>query len=272
MTYSQWRAALDPKVTGTWNLHEVFGTSLDHFILLSSISGTCGERGQVNYSAGNTFQDAFARHRVSQGLPARSINLSTIEDQGYVAENPVIMERMRKDGYQMQTLPELLAILDYAIAHPIPDSIEAAQIVCGAHFPRPKVESSGRRLDARFSHTWTTTQQSNKSTTISHAEHCALLKTVTSLPQAIEVVIAATKSKLARLLDASDDDFDSNRSLSSHGLDSLIAVELRNWIAKELHAPMQMFELMSPMSISELADLISRRSEWIPAAVFQLQD
>ncbi|KAJ4287790.1 hypothetical protein N0V90_012494 [Kalmusia sp. IMI 367209] len=270
MTYSQWRAALDPKVTGTWNLHEVFGTSLDHFILLSSIGGTSGERGQGNYGAGCTFQDAFARHRTSIGLPVRSINIATVEGEGYVAENPAVMERMRNEGYQMQALPELLAIIDYAIAHPVPDFADAAQIVCGAHFPRPDRESGARRLDARFSHTWTTTQQASASTaTDARTDYSSLLKAARSSAQAAEVANAALNSKLARLLDASTDDFVSHRSLPSYGLDSLIAVELRNWIAKELRAPLQTFELMSPMSLAELAGVVARRSELVSAKVFR---
>lgn len=61
MKYDQWRAAIDPKVSGTWNIHEVFGDTIDFFVLLSSSGGTIGSFGQGNSCAGNTFQDAFAR-------------------------------------------------------------------------------------------------------------------------------------------------------------------------------------------------------------------
>jgi NAD(P)-dependent dehydrogenase (short-subunit alcohol dehydrogenase family) len=69
MGYQQWRAAMEPKVHGTWNIHEVFGNSLDFFVALSSSGGIIGSLGQGNYSAGNTFQDAIARHRTTLGLP-----------------------------------------------------------------------------------------------------------------------------------------------------------------------------------------------------------
>lgn len=71
MTYNQWRAAVDPKVTGTWNLHEVFGDALDFFILFSSSGGIIGSFSQGNYCAGNTFQDALARYRAGMGLPGK---------------------------------------------------------------------------------------------------------------------------------------------------------------------------------------------------------
>lgn len=273
MTHEQWRAALDPKVTGTWNLHQMFGASLDYFILLSSFGGTLGERGQGNYSAACTFQDAFARHRASLGLPIRSIDIATVEGEGYVAENPVVMERMLAEGYQMQKLPELLAIIDYAIKYPIPESPDAAQIICGAHFPRPDSDNA-RRLDARFAHTWTTKsrQGSAEEAMSSCADYPLLLRAVTTSEQAIDVISIALNSKLARLLDTSPETFVATRSLPSYGLDSLIAVELRNWIAKELRAPVQIFELMSPLSLGELASMVAKRSELVPAAVTREKD
>jgi hypothetical protein len=68
MGYDRWRAAMSPKVHGTWNIHEVFGGSLDFFVLLSSSAGIIGSFGQGNYCAGNTFLDAFARYRSGLGL------------------------------------------------------------------------------------------------------------------------------------------------------------------------------------------------------------
>lgn len=72
MKYEQWRAAMDPKVSGTWNIHEVFGASLDFFVLFSSSGGIIGSFGQGNYCAGNTFQDAFARYLAGLGLPGKN--------------------------------------------------------------------------------------------------------------------------------------------------------------------------------------------------------
>jgi hypothetical protein len=50
-----------------WNLHHCLPRDMDFFILLSSVAGLVGNRGQANYAAGNTFQDALASHRVSLG-------------------------------------------------------------------------------------------------------------------------------------------------------------------------------------------------------------
>ncbi|THC88924.1 hypothetical protein EYZ11_011625 [Aspergillus tanneri] len=64
MTYSDFSAAVRPKVVGSLNLHNAFLTQhLDFFILLSSAAGIVGNSGQANYAAGCTFQDALARYR-----------------------------------------------------------------------------------------------------------------------------------------------------------------------------------------------------------------
>lgn len=55
---------LNPKVKGTVNLDEATKEiDLDVFVLFSSIAGTIGNPGQVDYAAANAFMDAYAEYR-----------------------------------------------------------------------------------------------------------------------------------------------------------------------------------------------------------------
>lgn len=40
--FPDWSAALEAKVTGSWNLHELLPKALDFFVMLSSIAGVAG--------------------------------------------------------------------------------------------------------------------------------------------------------------------------------------------------------------------------------------
>lgn len=64
-----------PRVNGAWNLHEFTRQEpLDFFVLFSSIVSLLGGAGQGNYTAANMYLDVFAHWRRANGLAAQSIN------------------------------------------------------------------------------------------------------------------------------------------------------------------------------------------------------
>lgn len=81
------------------NLHHALAdTDLDFFVCTCSNSGILGTPGQANYAAGNSFLDALARHRVSNGKRAVSLVLPMVQGVGVVAENPEIEAAIRRKG------------------------------------------------------------------------------------------------------------------------------------------------------------------------------
>ncbi|RKU47565.1 hypothetical protein DL546_006926 [Coniochaeta pulveracea] len=117
MTYKQWQLAVKTKVDNSINLHNHLA-DLDFFVLLSSVLGQIESVSQANYAAGNTFQDAVARHKVSLNLPALSLDLTSVTDVGFVAN------QIRTGGInQVQWRVEGLAIVSFG--H-------------GRHLPRPR--------------------------------------------------------------------------------------------------------------------------------------
>lgn len=65
MTFANWKNCLDPKVKGTWNLHQALPKDLDFFVCLSSIGGSVGNRGQGNHAAGKFATHAYLRRLVA---------------------------------------------------------------------------------------------------------------------------------------------------------------------------------------------------------------
>jgi KR domain/Phosphopantetheine attachment site len=273
MTYDQWRSAVEPKVNGTWNLHSVLGDSLDFFILLSSVAGMIGSSGQGNYCAGNAFQDSFARYRASLGLPVRTIDVGLVEGEGYTADNETAADFIYQQGIRFMKLSELFAVVNHAIAHPVPDDISTSQAVCGVNRADPtsdSEESGLQRADPRFSHMWSKTVFKNSTQTAgSGLDVRSALKLVNTPQEATDLVQTELIGKLGRLLAMPLEDLHADRSVASYGVDSLIAVELRNWLSKQLETHVQIFELLSPTSITQLAGMIARRSRLVPPQAFQ---
>jgi acyl transferase domain-containing protein/acyl carrier protein len=76
-----------PKVHGAWNLHQATATlPLDWFCLFSSAVGLVGSPGQGAYAAANSWLDALAQWRRTQGLPATGIGWALWSEVGRAAE------------------------------------------------------------------------------------------------------------------------------------------------------------------------------------------
>jgi amino acid adenylation domain-containing protein/non-ribosomal peptide synthase protein (TIGR01720 family) len=74
-TWESCERVFAPKIDGAWHLHQATrDLPLDFFVLFSSAASILGSPGQANYAAANAWMDALAHHRARLGLPAVSIN------------------------------------------------------------------------------------------------------------------------------------------------------------------------------------------------------
>jgi acyl transferase domain-containing protein/acyl-CoA synthetase (AMP-forming)/AMP-acid ligase II/acyl carrier protein len=86
LTRDRVRSVLAPKLFGGWNLHALTaGRKLDFFVLFSSAAALLGSPGQANYAAANAFLDALAHYRRGRNLPAVSVNWGPWEAIGMAA-------------------------------------------------------------------------------------------------------------------------------------------------------------------------------------------
>jgi hypothetical protein len=272
MSYEQWRSVVLPKVQGTLNLQAVFGQSLDFFILLSSGTGIIGSFGQGNYSAGNTFQDAFARWRTTHGLAARTIDLGPVEGEGYAAENENALEFTIRQGMGVVKLEEVMALIDHAITFPTANDVASSQTLAATRRADPASgsdEAAVQRPDPKFSHLWVASSRGHTATAASgEFDFREALRSATTYAIAIVAAQTALINKLSKLLAMPVEDVHPERAVGAYGMDSLISVELRNWMAVQLESNIQQFELMAAKSIHDLAVMTAERSRLVtPAAL-----
>ncbi len=85
--WDKFESVFAPKVYGAWHLHDLTQTlPLDFFVLFSSVAGLLGNPGQSNHAAANVFLDALAHYRQARQLPALSVAWGAWSDIGAAAE------------------------------------------------------------------------------------------------------------------------------------------------------------------------------------------
>lgn len=82
-----------------------------------------------------------------------------------------------------------------------------------------------------------------------------------SAVDACAVVVAGLTQKLARALGIPADEVDLRRPLASLGVDSLLAIELRNWFSRSFKADTAVFDITGAQNIEDLASLVVERSD-----------
>ncbi|KAL4994903.1 hypothetical protein BDV10DRAFT_143330 [Aspergillus recurvatus] len=273
MTYNDWQTALSPKVNVSWNLHtQLRSADLDFFIFLSSMSGMYGYATQSNYSAGNAYEDALAHWRVSQGLPAVSLDLGQVKAVGYVAETSGVAERMTKLGHYPITEEQLLRVVESAILCPF-DKQVALGINQG---PGPHWNPNGACLlgrDARFrslQYQMNTQRRVTRDDGGGSTSLASQLSDAKTMQEAENFVVAAISSKLADIFMIPVAHVDTTKHLSEYGLDSLSAVELRNMLALQAAADISIFSIMQSDSLSALASEVTRKSTHVDSSLLAM--
>jgi NAD(P)-dependent dehydrogenase (short-subunit alcohol dehydrogenase family) len=110
--WSRFAEVMAPKVDGAWNLHALtLGRPLDFFVMFSSVAGLIGSSAQANHAAANAFLDALAHERRARGWPALSINWGVWSEVGSAAERQA-GDRVRLQGVGTIAPAEGLRMLD----------------------------------------------------------------------------------------------------------------------------------------------------------------
>ncbi|KAI4288066.1 MAG: hypothetical protein L6R35_002669, partial [Caloplaca aegaea] len=262
MTHADFTLSTAPKTAGSWNLHKLLPRNLDHFILLSSITGIFGAPSQANYTAGNTYQDALAAHRLALGERAAALDLGMITSAGILAQNHALRALLARTGFFMPiTQPELFALLDHYCNPDLPLVHQPAQYcqpIVGIELPAV-LEQQGRDIPAwmhrpLFRHFFamrprhaSESAASGSSLSVSDSLAARLRHAATDDAVA-ESITHALAEKTVRILGVRTEDLDTAKPLHSFGVDSLVAVEIRNWIGREVGVEVGIFDLLGGRS------------------------
>ncbi|RFU78582.1 polyketide synthase [Trichoderma arundinaceum] len=267
MTFEDYEAVVRSKISGAWHFHNaLINTPLQFFIVLSSVAGIVGNRGQAHYSAANTYLDALVLYRRRKGLAAASIDLAAVEGVGYLAENAAKMSQvMRNLSDNTVGEAEVLALIESAMTGKV-DCFCQGQVITGMGFDNAS-SLPYYASDARFSHLrdalLATSADADTASGSENLTICQQLRRCITVEEAQDMVTLGLRHKLGAILMLPEEVMaarQGNTSITAFGLDSLNAIELRNWIGKELQAHLQVLELLTSGRVADLAALVLRKS------------
>ncbi|KAK8011002.1 polyketide synthase [Apiospora arundinis] len=280
MDKETWDAAVKPKVAGTWNLHELLPANLDFFVLFSSSAGVVGYYGQANYASANSFLDSFVQYRQSLGLAGTVINIGAIEDVGYVARTQWVMDSIAATSTRLMREQEFLDALQLAIARSThlggseSDSGDAGYCnkrqIC--QVPRCTISISDPRntvlwkRDPRLA-IYRNIEMVETSSSGGDASNSlkAFISSLAAEPNRLEDKTSAEMlakemaKQVSTFLGKDAESVDINQTLAVAGVDSLVAIELRNWWSNNLVVEVTVLELMNGGTMEQLGELAVQR-------------
>ncbi len=245
-TWAQFDKVFASKVYGAWHLHQYTADlALDFFVMFSSATSVLGNPGQGNYAAANAFLDGLAHYRRQLGLVATSINWGPWE-----AGMATGLERLSKQGFKPIPLDKGLAALARILSFP---TSQVSVIPCDWRKYLSQFTWENL-LFAHFAKTHTPTKSPSQSTAGEFLQklkqapakdrHHLLIKFVSDTVQQViglETLAGVTEKPLREL-----------------GMDSLMAVEIRNRLGKGLDASLPVSLLFNYPTLGEVVGYLEK--------------
>ena len=253
-TWARFARVLAPKVGGAWNLHTLTQhMPLDFFVLFSSMSSLWGTPGQGNYAAANAFLDALAHYRNERGLTAISINWgawaevgmavnleSRIQQQrralglGEIKPDqglPILAQVLQEGGVQLGVTPVdwrkyRRQFPDGSVPPFFSDVMGQDRLPTPADQPRLEQSELRQRLDR-----------------VSPGDRSELL-------------MDHLRREVARVRGLEPAQVKTSQPLNELGIDSLMALELRNRITAELKVEVPMVKFLEGPSLAQITTLL----------------
>jgi acyl carrier protein len=246
------RRVMDGKAAGAWNLHTLTAErSLDCFVMFSSAASLLGAPAQANYAAANAFLDALAQYRRARGLPALSINWGPWAEIG-LAARPNRATRLSLRGVDSLSPAQGLEALDHLLRH---DATQVGVLRLNLRQWQefyPKV-AEAPLLSLLLTHDL----QADRNDRENSALRTMLLEAEPS--RRLAILERHLQEQLGQVLRLSPSRIDNRTPLSTLGLDSLMALELRNRLEASLGVTLSATLVWNYPTIGEMAPFLGDR-------------
>jgi acyl carrier protein len=259
-----------PRVHGIWNVQHAITTnngSVDFFVNLSSAASFVGNMGQSPYAASGTFMAALAQYPESAKMRCSTIDLPVVRGVGYLSDDQKREAITKQLGTESVDATDIRGLVTAAIRQDFDTTCEGH---CVAGFEAvkttPITEQPFWVNDTKLSHLLRLSTLAGAGALAESAQSGTEISPASAIRQsknrdAAEAVIgAAVLQKVSSILMRPIEELDPASPISVYGLDSLVAIEIRNWITRELEANLQILEILTSDSVPALAETILKKS------------
>jgi len=263
--WSHFETVMAAKVRGSWNLHRL-AEELDFLVFFSSGASVGGSAGQANHAAANAFEDALAWHRNARGQPTLSINWGPWAEIGAAADRRLAQPgglRPISPSDGIAALEHLMGVDDRGLFDPAQAAVLATD---WSHLRRARETGSEPSLfrDIAFSAAAPSAPAPADAAAAAAAapppaagaEPPLGERLANALPNRRRVLLREhVRTLAARVLGLPGADaLPPEEPLRQLGLDSLMAVELRNLLGKAVGHTLPATVTFDHPSVSALAD------------------
>ncbi len=251
-----------PKVSGAWNLYRLtLSSELDFFVLFSSAASVFGSPGQGNYAAASSFLDALAHYCRAHGRAALAVNWGPWAEVG-LAARPNRGGRLALRGFDSIDPQRGVQVLDWLLHH---DASQA--VVAPIDWPQLLDSLPASRLPALLAGFADRRSSSGRQGGVSEPKgRLTKEELLTASPEERSARLHSyLRSQIARVIGVAPSKLADERPLNTFGLDSLMAIELKNTIEANLGVALPVASLLRGPTLSQLTDqLVAQIAEPSP--------
>ncbi|MFE9320840.1 HAD-IIIC family phosphatase [Nocardia sp. NPDC052278] len=242
---------LRPKVDAAHHLHELTAAQeLSMFVLFSAAGGLFGTPGQANYAAANAYLDALALRRRARGLPAQSLAWGAWEVDMHDHYAQADIRRIERAGIRAFSVPQGMACFDAALQLGDPMLVPLlldTNVLRRAPAVPPLLRGLVRRAQRRAI---------ADVATVDVAAGSRFAEQLRAAPraEAIAMAMAAAAEWTGQVLGHTGaESVGAEETFQSLGLDSLMAIELRNKVREHTGITVPLGTILADQNLTDFA-------------------